>query len=96
METAASRRLLLVWLGLSALSLLQLWLGSVDPGKSLEPNVAVTVVVLGTAMIKVRLIFREFMEVRHAPRLLRRLTDGWIAVTSTVLLGVYLAGSVLN
>jgi hypothetical protein len=43
------------------------------------------------ALIKVRIIFREFMEVRHAPVLLCRLTDLWVVLTGATLLGCYLA-----
>ena len=44
------------------------------------------------ALIKVRIIFREFMEVRHAPLLLCRLTDLWVVLTGVILLGCYLVG----
>ena len=35
---------------------------------------------------------REFMEVRTAPRVLRRLTDFWVLLMAVALLGVYFAG----
>jgi hypothetical protein len=44
------------------------------------------------ALVKTRIIFREFMEVRHAPALLRRLTDLWLVLTGVILLGCYCAG----
>jgi hypothetical protein len=44
------------------------------------------------ALVKVRLILREFMEVRHAPVLLGRLTDLWLALTAVAVLGGYFAG----
>ena len=44
------------------------------------------------ALVKVRIIFREFMEVRHAPVLLGRLTDLWLVVTGVSLLGCYFVG----
>jgi hypothetical protein len=44
------------------------------------------------ALIKVRVIIREFMEVRHAPVLLCRLTDLWVALTGVSLLGSYFVG----
>jgi hypothetical protein len=40
----------------------------------------------------VRIILREFMEVRHAPVLLGRLTDLWVALTGVTLVGGYFAG----
>ena len=44
------------------------------------------------ALIKVRVIMREFMEVRHAPPLLCRLTDLWVVSTGVSLLGAYFVG----
>ena len=45
------------------------------------------------ALVKVRVILREFMEVRHAPGLLCRLTDLWVAFAGVSLLGCYLIGA---
>jgi hypothetical protein len=36
---------------------------------------------------------REFMEVRTAPSVLRRLTDIWILLMAAAMLGVYFAGN---
>jgi hypothetical protein len=41
----------------------------------------------------VRIIFREFMEVRQAPAVLTRLTDAWIAVIGAGLLVSYVIGT---
>jgi len=86
------KRLLVVWLVLSAMTIAQLAVGSVDPQAALAPNVAITSSAILMALIKVRIIFREFMEVKHAPVLLRRLTDLWLVLTGATLLGSYLAG----
>ena len=48
------------------------------------------------ALVKVRVIIREFMEVRHAPMLLRRLTDLWLVLAGASLLGCYFVGMVLS
>jgi hypothetical protein len=53
----------------------------------------VTVSAIVIALVKVRIIFREFMEVRHAPALLRRLTDAWVLIIGVCLLGSYFIGS---
>ena len=53
----------------------------------------VTVSAIVIALIKVRIIFREFMEVRHAPVWLCRLTDGWVVLVAACLLGSYFIGS---
>jgi hypothetical protein len=86
------KRLVVVWLALSAITLGQLVVGSADDRDALAPNTAIAVGAIGIALFKVRVIFREFMEVRHAPVLLGRLTDLWIASTGAILLGGYLAG----
>jgi hypothetical protein len=87
-------RLLVVWLALCAVTLAQLAVGSVGAGAELAPNAAIAASAIGIALVKVRVIFREFMEVRHAPVLLRRLTDLWVVLTGAILLGAHVAGLV--
>jgi hypothetical protein len=83
---------MVVWLALSTITLTQLAVGSVDGNGALTPNAAITAGAIGVALLKVRVIIREFMEVRHAPVLLGRLTDLWIAFAGVSLLGSYLVG----
>lgn len=92
MKTGFERRLLAVWLALSAITLAQLGIGSAGP----TPNAAISASAIGIALLKVRIIFREFMEVRHAPVLLGRLTDLWVVLTGAVLLGCYLSATALS
>lgn len=92
MNRRFQNRLLFVWLALSAITLAQLALGSLGKRDSLTPNAGVTSSVIVIALIKVRVIIREFMEVRHAPVLLCRLTDLWVALTGLSLLGFYFVG----
>jgi hypothetical protein len=90
------KRLIVVWLALSAITLAQLALGSLGEQDSLTPNAAVTSSAIVIALIKVRVILREFMEVRHAPVLLGRLTDLWIVLTGVSLLGCYFVGRIAS
>jgi hypothetical protein len=91
---AFSKRLLFVWLLLSAMTLGYLWLDhSADHDGLLLPSAAVTVSVIVIALVKVRIIFREFMEVRQAPVLLCRLTDAWVMLMAVFLLGSYFLGT---
>jgi hypothetical protein len=85
-------RLLAVWLALSAITLTQLGDGSADGGDALAPIDPSTAGAIGIALFKVRIILREFMEVRHAPVLLGRLTDLWVVLAGVSLLGCYFAG----
>jgi hypothetical protein len=81
-------RLIYVWLALSAITLAQLGVGAQAPG----PSAAISSGAIVVALFKVRLILREFMEVRRAPVLLGRLTDLWIGLAGVSLLGCYFAG----
>ena len=91
-----NKRLLIVWLILSAMTLVYVWMDhAVDQNGALRASTVVTVSAIVIALIKVRIIFREFMEVRHAPVLLCRLTDGWVVLIAACLLGSYFVGSAI-
>ena len=96
MNAGFERRLILVWAVLSGITLVQLAFGSLGASEALRPNAAITVGAIGIALVKVRVIMREFMEVRHAPPLLCRLTDLWVALTAVSLLGAYFVGMALS
>jgi len=90
MAISASARSVLTWFGLCAITLISWWLGTHHEQGSFAPNAAVTLSVIGIAAIKVRVIFREFMEVRNAPALLRHLTDAWLGLSVAALVAAYL------
>ena len=92
MSPRLEKRLLVVWLALSAITLTQLGVGSVAGRDVLRPNAAITSGAIVIALVKVRIILREFMEVRHAPAWLCRLTDLWVAFAGVSLLGGYFVG----
>jgi hypothetical protein len=96
MKTAAATRLFIVWLGLSGVSMLQLWFSPPGGPEVPAPSYAITFAVIVLALVKVRFIVREFMEVRHAPALLMRLTDLWILLSAVALLGTYCIGMTLS
>ena len=89
MNAGFEKRLLVVVLALSAITMVSVWIGSLDGQDALRPNAAVTTSAIVIALVKSRVIFREFMDVRHAPVLLGRLTDLWLVVTGVSLLGCY-------
>ncbi|MBN3512152.1 MULTISPECIES: cytochrome C oxidase subunit IV family protein [Actinomycetes] len=94
MRTKGNTRLLIVWAILTAMTLVYVWLDeAVDQNGTLKASTVVTVSAITIALVKVRIIFREFMEVRHAPPLLCRLTDGWVVLIGICLLGSYFVGS---
>ena len=90
-----NKRLLVVWVVLASLTLSYLWIDH-SVGGSLKASAAVTSAVIVIALIKVRIIFREFMEVRQAPALLCRLTDAWVVLIAASLLGCYFAGMAIR
>jgi len=91
-----NKRLAIVWLVLTTMTLAYIWLDhSADDHAELKASTVVTVAAIVIALVKVRIIFREFMEVRHAPVLLRRLTDAWVVLMAVCLLGSYFIGSAL-
>ncbi len=97
MSTTFNKRLLIVWLVLCLLTLVYAWMDtSVDDAGILKPSAVVTAGAIGIAVIKVRIIFREFMEVRHAPALLCRLTDAWVVIMAVSLLGTYFIGTAIR
>ena len=90
-EIKFNKRLLVVWLVLAALTLGYLLIDHSVDG-SLKSSAVATSIVIVIAAIKVRIIFREFMEVRQAPALLCRLTDAWVILIVASLLGSYFIG----
>lgn len=80
----------LVWLILSAITVISWWLGPAHHAGPPAPSTAITVAVLALSLIKARLIIQHFMEVRTAPRWLRLATDGWLLVLWGGVLALYL------
>ena len=93
MSAVSNKRLLIAWAILTSMTLVYVWLDhSASRNGTAQASTVVTVSAIVIALIKVRIIFREFMEVRHAPALLRRLTDGWVVLVGVCLLTTYFVG----
>lgn len=90
-----NKRLLIVWLVLASLTLAYLCIDHTGGGTG-RASVVITSSVIVIALIKVRIIFREFMEVREAPAVLRRLTDAWVLLVAAGLFGSYFIGLAIN
>lgn len=92
MTDLVQKRLLFSWFLLCAITLVYVAMdvsaGDQRPGAS----ALVTAIAILIALIKVRLIMRELMDVRHAPGLLRHVTDGLVVVMAIALIGSYAAG----
>lgn len=74
-------RFILIWFAMCALTLASFWTGETNLRGSL-PAIAVIVV----ALIKVRFVILDFMEVRTAPIQLRLALEGWLVLLGAVLL----------
>jgi hypothetical protein len=93
MNIEFNKRLLIVWLALTLLTLCYLWIDhTADHGGHFHASAAVTSIAIVIALIKVRVIIREFMEVRHAPVALCRITDGWVLIMLAAMLTSYFTG----
>lgn len=90
-----NKRLLVVWVILASLTLAYLWIDRTANG-TLRSSVVITSCVTVIALVKVRIIFREFMEVRQAPVLLCRLTDAWVLLIGGILLSCYFIGMAIR
>lgn len=91
------RRLAVAWVVVVAVTLIYLAIdGSADhhgvPGASTVASVAA----ISLALAKMRIIMRELMDVRHAPRVLRTMTDVLVAVMGACLLGTYVVGRAMT
>ncbi len=78
----------LVWAVLMALTLGSWLLGTHQGALSTAIQAEGSVLIILT-LIKVYLIIANFMEVRHAPGLLRLLCNAWIAGVAALLLSIY-------
>ena len=85
-----SRIVTWTWLALTAITLGSWWLAPAQYTGALHPSIPITALVLVLTAVKTRLIVRNFMEVRTAPRWLRFATDGWLAVLFLAIFAIYL------
>ena len=93
MNPSSERRLAVAWLVVVAITLIYLVIdGSADDHGGLRANTIASLAAIGLALLKLRIIMREFMDVRHAPRVLRTLTDGLVVTIGVFLVGTYLIG----
>jgi hypothetical protein len=90
MRMAEAARITYTWLALSALTLLSWFLGTERTTGPRTASTAVTIGVLAIAFVKARGIIRIFMEVRTAPRWLKRACDGWMVALWATILVLYL------
>ena len=92
-KLSAERRLAVAWIVVVALTVIYLVIdGSADDHGIPRASTVASVAAIVLALVKLRIIMREFMDVRHAPPVLRRMTDVLVVVMAVSLLGSYLVG----
>ncbi len=78
------------WLVLVVITVGSWWLAPAQYSDALRASVPITALVLALTLVKSRLIIRQFMEVRAAPKWLKLATDGWLAVLFGAIFAIYL------
>ena len=73
-----ARRINIIWFILLAATALTWWLG--ESGAAIRSELITACAVMTLAAVKIVLIVLDYMELRHAPVLWRRLLLGWLAV----------------
>jgi heme/copper-type cytochrome/quinol oxidase subunit 4 len=76
----------IVWAALMLATCASTWLLSKN---SVTPEAAAVAIMLN-AVVKVRLVIWQFMEVRRAPLALRFVCDGWLLALTALIVTVYL------
>lgn len=92
MKPPAEKRLAVAWLAVVAITLAYL----VIDGGALAASTAASITAIVLALVKLRIIMQEFMDVRHAPRVLRASTDALVVVMGVCLLGTYVVGRMIG
>ena len=96
MNLSTERRLAVAWVIVVAITLVYVMIDrSADGEHALAASTAASIGAIVLALVKLRIIMREFMDVRHAPKVLRTLTDALLVVMGLSLLGTYLVGQTI-
>jgi len=88
--TPGTRTITVVWLTLSAITVVSWWLAPGHSGGGAAASIPITVAAIALGFVKCRMIIRYFMEVRTAPQWLRLGTDAWLVVLWSAVLVLYL------
>ncbi len=93
MRHPADKRLLLAWSALVAITLVYLVIDkTADERGGLVASTGVTVAAIALALVKLRIILRQFMDVRSAPGILRVMIDLTLVVMAVAMLSSYVVG----
>lgn len=78
-----------IWMLLTAATFASWWVGGGGESGQLSVSFPITIAVVTIALVKTRLVFWYFMEVRTAPSWLRWNCDGWLAFLAIMICALY-------
>jgi len=82
-----------IWSVLVAATAVTWWVGEMNAGGAGgHGGLAPVLVVFALAFVKGALVILDFMELRHAPPLWRRIVVGWLLLVTTCIVLAYLKG----
>lgn len=79
----------LVFAGLVTITIIS-WFIGLESASGLLGTRVDGVILLLLAFFKVRLVILHFMEIKHAPLLLRTICEAWVAISCASLIAIYL------
>ncbi|MCB5945558.1 cytochrome C oxidase subunit IV family protein [Acidocella sp. KAb 2-4] len=85
-----SGRITVIWLFLVSATLLSFGMGH---GLGIRDHRYASAAILIVAFIKVRFVILDFMELRHAPSVLRIVAELWVVLAATALVTLFWLGT---
>jgi Prokaryotic Cytochrome C oxidase subunit IV len=85
----ADKRLVAAWAILVGITLISWFVATRHGPGPLAPDPLVGMIAIVITLAKVRLISREFMELRHAPAKLRAVIDLWLVAFGLAMVAAY-------
>lgn len=89
MGILSDRRLAVAWAILVGITLISWFVASRHGPGPMRPDPAVGMIAIFITLAKVRVISREFMELRHAPTMLKALIDAWLIAFGLAMVAAY-------
>lgn len=83
------KRLAIAWAVLVGITLVSWFIATRHGTGKMHPDPAVGMIAIVITLAKVRVISREFMELRHAPTKLRTVIDAWLVAFGLAMVAAY-------
>jgi hypothetical protein len=89
MRILADKRLAAAWVILVGITLISWFIATRHGAGPIQPDPAIGMIAIVITLAKVRLISREFMELRHAPAKLKLVIDVWLVTFGLAMVVAY-------